>query len=83
MTNSQLELMQSKIVVKDRQIKNLETQKSVLLEKDTIRIEQLRTQETIIKDTETIVKKVKAKNTFWKITAILALISSGTLLIVK
>lgn len=82
-TNAILEVMETKVAIKDKVIDNLEKQKVVLLEKDSVREKQIKAQEVIIENTERQVKSSNKKTTFYKIIGIAGLITSLTLLIAK
>lgn len=80
-TQSVLELTETKAKLKDKVIQNLEKQKSELLKKDLLRLEQLDSKDRIILETELQLKKANRKSTFYKIIALAGVIGSGCLLI--
>lgn len=80
-TQSVLELTETKVKLKDKVIQNLEKQKSELLAKDLLRVEQLDSKDKIISDTEKQVKKASRKTTFYKIVALAGVIGSGYLIL--
>lgn len=82
-TNAHVELLETKISLKDKRITNLESQKIVLLEKDTIRLNQIKAQDDIIRDTEKVLKKTERKSTLYRIIAVAGVITSGALLITR
>lgn len=82
-TKTIVDILENKVAFKDKVISNLEKQKKVFQEKDTIREEQIRSQEVIISATEQSLKKSNRKTNFYKITTLAAIITGGTLLILK
>lgn len=80
-TQNVLELTETKVKLKDKIIHNLEKQKSELLHKDLLRIEQIDSKDKIITDTEKQLKKANTKATVYKIIGVVGIIGSGFLLI--
>lgn len=80
-TQNLLELTETKVTLKDKVIQNLEKQKSELLNKDLLRMEQIDSKDKIIADTEKQLQRSNTKSIVYKILAVAGLLGSGYLLV--
>ena len=77
LTRGVLELTETKIVLKDKVVSNLESQKSELLKIDALRIEQLDAKDKTMEALEKQLKRQKRVSWLYKITSIVGVVASG------
>lgn len=80
-TQSILELTETKVKLKDKVILNLENQKSEILKKDILRLEQIDLKDKIISVREKELKKKNRTSIFYKIVALAGVTGCGFLLL--
>lgn len=78
-----LKLTEKKSELQEDMIKNLENQKSVFIQKDLVKNEQLASKDIIIKATQKQLSKKEAVSWVWKGVAFLGALSTTYLLITK